>query len=435
MKVNFVNLFIISTILLGASFARAEDILSKASAFDLMKKNGFKWKQTELILKQAEALSGQAQAMLNPHVLVYSREQGGRLSQLQLGFTDPGNLNYYTFGATVLEGTYSLYDKSAVERLNAAQVNEKSSSALRDQYQLDLTYVMLVQYLNCQRLKRKLDLTEINLKKSQELFGLAKAKVEAGVGIELDLKRAEGLLEFQNLRKTDGETALSKAKQDLATTLGLAQLTGELLPLNYGKIKFELSTKVPEDRPDLKFARFSTDLAEALKKQIEGEKSIRLEVFSDLGLVGTQIIGGVDQAVTGFVGIQATFPLFDGHFISSQIQESEVRISQSQLQLRQTHLEADAQLKISSDQIRDSEKAVDTSNRQVSISEEELKLAEKRFRSGISSGLELSSAQTSLAGANDGHLDALFGYELAKINYFKATGTFDEYLKSEGQTP
>ena len=429
-----INLLCGLTLLFISRLAHGEEILSKTKAFELLKENGFRWKQTELILKQAEAQTGEARALTNPHVIGYSREQAGRLSELQLGFSDPG-LNYYTFGATVLEGSYQLYDKAAEGRLNAAQVNERSSGALRDQYQLDLIYVMLVQYINCQRLKKKLDLTEVNLKKSQELFSLAKAKVDAGVGIELDLKRAEGLLEYQNLRKTDSETAYSKARQDIATTLGLSEIKEEFYPLNFERIKAQLDSKVSDTRPDIKYAEFSTDLAEALKKQVEGQRSIRLEVFTDLGLVGTQIVGGEDQAFTGFVGIQATIPIFDGHFISAQIQESEVRISQSQLQSKQVHLEAEAQLKTASEQIRNSEKAVETSTKQVSISVEELRLAERRFRSGVSSGLELTSAQTSLSSANDGHLDALFGYELAKLNYYKATGSFDDYFKQEGGTP
>lgn len=78
-----------------------------------------------------------------------------------------------------------------------------------------MTYFVLVQYLNAQRLKKKLDITSITLDRDSRILELAKAKVSSGVGIALDLMRLRGLVEIDNLRQLDLKVSFEKAKRDL----------------------------------------------------------------------------------------------------------------------------------------------------------------------------------------------------------------------------
>ena len=104
----------------------------------------------------------------------------------------PGDLSIFSLGQTAVQGKFALVDSGSVARLNAAKENVKYNGELTKQYQSDLTYVMLAQFLNSQRLKRKLETIQTTLDRDAEIEKLADARVAAGVGLVLDLDESKG---------------------------------------------------------------------------------------------------------------------------------------------------------------------------------------------------------------------------------------------------
>ena len=62
------------------------------------------------------------------------------------------------------------------------------------------------------------------------------------------------------------------------------------------------------------------------------------------------------------------------------------------------------------------------------LAEQELEQAERRYRAGITNNLEVTDAQARLERARDNHIEALFNYNLQRINLGEAMGIIRSML-------
>ena len=58
----------------------------------------------------------------------------------------------------------------------------------------------------------------------------------------------------------------------------------------------------------------------------------------------------------------------------------------------------------------------------MTLSDSELTQARRRYEAGVASNLEVTDAQTRLERARDNRIDALFGYNVARIDLGRAMG-------------
>jgi outer membrane protein TolC len=108
-----------------------------------------------------------------------------------------------------------------------------------------------------------------------------------------------------------------------------------------------------------------------------------------------------------------------------------VKVETSTLQEKQLQLESETQVDVSLSQLTDAKAAVDVSLKQIEIAKKELEFSQKKMSSGSAGGLDVSNAQVNMANALDVNVQAVFSYEVAKVNYFRAVGDFDKYFALE----
>ncbi len=409
--------------------------LSKKSAYELLKKNSFKWRQTVQLPLEAGALKAQANAATagTPHVSLISREYVARINQIEFGFPDPGPLHLLTFGTTAFQLTMSILDASAKARLEAAINNERQSLENQKHYQTEITYVMLLMYLNVQRFKKKMENIQVSLNRDQEIMEIANVRVRMGHGLQVDILRAKGLIEKDNLRRLELSSSYRKARQELSTLLGLAKVEDDLEPLEIHSLLTPPSSeelmKSISHRSDVKSAVLMTEVTRNLFLQAEKETSPKLGLAGEIGIVGSHALGGSGTAVTGSAGIQLSVPLFDGGYFSGKTQEASAKNMEAQYQAGEVELEAKSQVRLACDQLNDARTALDGAKIYNELAGEELRLVKQRYFAGAVSGIELSTAQVNLTTAADADADAKFGYEAAKFGYFRATETFEDYFR------
>ena len=218
-------------LIFAGSTNHAEDLLTKKQAFQMMEKNGFKWKQTNLLTSEAEAKTMEASSAFQPHIGTAARTFLGRVNAAEYGLPDSQLPDYFLFASLLIQGQYTLFDASARARLEAAKLGEGLNRETKNQYKQELTYVMLLQYLNIQRLKRQLDTHEENIKRAEQLLRFAKTKAHIGAGIPLDIARAKSLLGSENLKKVMTYTKYMKSRQEMALLLGRQRVDEEFEPL------------------------------------------------------------------------------------------------------------------------------------------------------------------------------------------------------------
>lgn len=105
------------------------------------------------------------------------------------------------------------------------------------------------------------------------------------------------------------------------------------------------SISLAERRSDITALSHLVEAAKEVRNQMDDETHLKLSIMGEIGVVGTHVVGGVGNAVTGNLGIQITLPIFDGSFSSGRTQEASVKATKEELQYKQTNLEAKSQVK------------------------------------------------------------------------------------------
>ncbi len=407
------------------------EVLSKAKAFQILKTESPRWAQANLLTDLSQAQVEMAKAAQGVYLGLTSRQVYAKINQIQFGFEGAGALSFVSFGNTGLVGAYSLYDAYAKARFSLAEKNQIMNQAQRDQYQSDLTALMLLQYLNISRLEKKLTNCDLNIHRAEEIQKAAQMKFKVGGGLKLDELRAKNLLEYEKIKKLDIEAQLQKAKSDLAITLGQNETQFIVQPLKYSPIQSKIQINNIADRKDLLVSKRTIDLAQQNKIMADTEYLPKISMFGEAGISGATLVGGSNNALTGSVGAQLTMPIYDSGLAKSKRHEASINLLKAQLQDTQVEREAKMQIESARHQLENSKRAFELSESQIEASQKELELAQKRFQSGSTSGLEIANSQSNMAQSLELNIDALFGFEVSKLNLYKSLGRIEEYLKNE----
>ncbi|MCM0606819.1 MAG: TolC family protein [Xanthomonadaceae bacterium] len=413
----------------------AASTLTKLKALEQLKGRGLRWRQTEVLKLEADAKSSEAKSYKRLQLHFSAKEFLGKVNPLQYGLTIANDGNLIAVGTSGIEGGYLLFDQAISERIDAAESNQLYTHAQSESYQNDLISLMLVQYLNVQKMKLKTDMLSVSKKRANEVLKIASAKVNAGLGVKLDLMRAEALVAAEELKGIDAEMALAKAKQELATTLGQEQLNDDLEnlePILLDGDEMVRSISDPLDhRADLKALKQGVKATQLMVTAAKHDRWPKVLIYGSWGVfnAGTTPFGLAATSSNGLGGIAISMPIYTGGRLDGKEQEEAAKALKTELQESQLRLEAKSQIKLSLDQVRTTRAAVDVTNRKVKILNEELRLIQKKYQSGSGSGIEVTNTLVGVAETHDSNIDAIYGYELAKVGLFKNLGNFDEYFK------
>lgn len=425
--------FIIMASFLTPIAAGSESPLSKRKARELLVEKSYKWKQTDLPIADSEAKLDMAEGALSPQVSFFSREFILRTNQLLFGNTDVGPLNLIGLGSTGVQVAYDVWNKSSFIRLKAAQENLKLGRAMSSQFKNDLTFLMLLRYLNAQQAKKKIDMLEVTSQKDSELHHMAEVRLKTGFGIPLDVTRSEGLVEKDKLKKMEAELNYTSSLRELADLIGEVPAQTSLEPLTFKEIsigKLRAWQNRVFDKPAVKVAESTVVVMRQMKDQLDVENSPRVSVFGDVASVGVQPLGLIHEP-TGMVGVQLTVPLYSGGLNSGKIKEAAVKLNKAELDESQLKQEVKNEIELILQKIEFAERAVKATQKQIELSKKELEYAEKKIKLGSANNLELINAQTNYATILDMNVQAVFGYEAAKLAFFHAIADVEGYLESE----
>jgi hypothetical protein len=90
---------------------------------------------------------------------------------------------------------------------------------------------------------------------------------------------------------------------------------------------------------------------------------------------------------------------------------------------------ADLELRLALESLHSAESQVGVAERGLKLVRKELEQAQVRYTAGVGPGLEVTEAQTRLERSRRNHLDAVFNYNQALIDFGSATGTLDSVIE------
>lgn len=121
-------------------------------------------------------------------------------------------------------------------------------------------------------------------------------------------------------------------------------------------------------------------------------------------------------------GINFTLPIFQGFYVSAQVQRAEANVEQAEAEveiLKQSILLDVEQNYLS---LIEAENRIDAAKQLVIQAEENFNLATGRYKSGVGSATEITDAQVTLANAKTTNIQAIYDYLTALIRLKKSMG-------------
>jgi outer membrane protein TolC len=289
-------------------------------------------------------------------------------------------------------------------------------------------------YLNAQAAAALVDSTQSRVTLSQAFLKLANDQHDAGVATGLDVLRAKVQLADDQQALLVAKNTATQALLVLARTIGLnLGVPLELAqPLAFQPVN---PPQVPEamrlalaDRADY------LSLLRQRDEQRELQLASRARLFPQISVGGNY--GGDGRTlprITGVGALQGTlrFTIFDADRqgerteIASRVQRLNSQISDMRLQIEEDVREALLNLDSASNEVQ-------VANDGLTLAQQEVDLARVRFQAGAANSIEVTTAQDSLARAQQNQVAALTRYVDAKIALARALGgvekNYDRFL-------
>jgi outer membrane protein len=255
-----------------------------------------------------------------------------------------------------------------------------------------------------------------------------------GTAARFDLLRAQVEVKNREPGVIEAENNLAISIEDLKRVVGVDRSVEIVLAdtLAYQPIEIEEEMAVSEamaHRPEL----LSLDL------DVQGKQRLlaieKAGVFPIIGLYGQlqyqgqankgDPLGVFDKdsrAVSASAGLAMSIPLFDGFRTRGRVAQARAGLKHSEYQLEQARKGIRLEVSKAVRDLASLRKEYESQVATVDLAEEAYRIAETRFRSGLSTQLELTDAETALEYAKTNFAQTLYRYSVAAANLDRVLG-------------
>ena len=405
--------------------------LTLGAAIQFALKNNLSVRVADARVDQAEGTRERAKAALLPevtgHILV--NQQTVNLRALGLNFSFPGfalptvigPFDNYDFR---LYGSQTLVNRQATHALKAAD-DEKQSAALNYEDSRSLVVRQTAAlFLDGQAAQAEVESAESRVDTSRALEKLARDQHDQGLATGVDVLRAQVALERdqQNLlvARNQYQVALISLERYIGIRPGTPITLAE--PLEYHRLEIPDPDQILNDALRARADYRSLDAQR--KALIEQEKASHaryyptLQATGNYGAIGREIY---QLPATGLIQATLSIDIFDRDRngerkqLESQLKQLDDQIADLSRGIEQELRTAVLDLQSAEDQVRVTEQALD-------LAQKELSLATDRFRNGLTDNIEVITAQSSLAEAEEDRIEALARHADARMALARAMG-------------
>ncbi len=307
---------------------------------------------------------------------------------------------------------------------------EDTRQARSDEQTTRETVVNLVvdQYLQILRALATRDAARSRVALAQRLYEQATELQKTGIGLNIDTVRAN--VELQNERQNliDAETLTHTTTYGLAELLDLPrdqdlEVSDRLdfydLPVLDKEV---LLNQALESRPEIRSLNSQKRIAELTTDSAREQRLPQLD-FSGFWLYqGSRFNNGI-PAYTYALSLQ--FPLFTGGRIRAETARAKLEEQRVAEIRRQLEAQIVDQVKSALDQLTAARNSVEVANLGYKLAQEEVAQAQRRFQAGVTTNVEVITAQDALARASDNQIGALFQFNLSRASLAHATGEIE----------
>jgi len=392
-------------------------------------------------IKQAEARSAEARASLLPDVEGAVSEQSQTRNLKAFGFTFPnipilgysiptfvGPFDVFDARASV---TQSVFDFSSIRGYQAAKAAVEAVKADNRGTRDQVTDQVARAYLTGLRAQAALDTAQANVNLSDALLKLAQSTKAAGTGTGIEVTRAEVQLANDRQQLIVAGNGVERSHLELLKVIGLkldrrVDLSGALayVPVPNLDPARALAT-ARENRWELQAQQDREKSAKLSYSGVKFERLPSVAAFGDYGSSGSTLNNSVP---TRTYGASLRIPIFDGGRRDARRAESASQYRQEQIRSEDLRDQIELDVRLALESLRSADAEVKAAEDGWKLSENELAQAQRRYQAGVTNSIEVTDAQTRLQRARDNRINALYSYNVARIDLGTATGTIRSWL-------
>lgn len=414
--------------------------LSLGDAARLASHQSFSVQSAEQRVAEAEARVRQSRAALLPDVSANVLQSGRTFNSVTFGITlpsAPGQPPLFNPAGEVLGPVNTLdlrgrvqtniFDYSALARVRTAQTAVGAARADVGSAGDVAAGQAAIAYIRVLRGSAQLNARTADSTLARELLNIAQSQLEAGVGVALDVTRAQSQLAGVRAQLLAARNERDRAELDLRRSLNLTldaplELTDSLssaVPDDLALDEPTATARALRDRPDLRAAEEQLRAARQNVSAIRSERLPSLSAFGDNGVIG----GNANRLLPTYTyGIQLSLPIFDGFRREGRVQEQEAMTRE--LDVRRRDLEQQASLDVRGAllDLAAAREAVGVSRERLRLAEQEVAQARERFRAGVAGNADVVTASLTLNAARSQYVDVLTALQQSRVSLARAEG-------------
>ena len=394
-------------------------------------------------VQEAQARVSQAKSSLLPQIEAVPNWTSHTINSASFGFNFPaqpgqpplldpngqiiGPVKFYDFRG---QASQSLYDPAATQRVRAARANVTAASAdVATAAEQAATNAAAI-YVRSLRSDATLQARIADSALASDLLQIARDQLTAGVGVALDVTRAQSQLASSRSQIIVARNDRDRARLELRRALNIPLDT----PLELTD-SLDISTAAPaageeeavdlamRTRPDIRAA--DAQLA-AAQQQISAIRATRLPTVGVFGNDGPTGLGFNHLLNTYTYGVQVTWPVFEGGRREGQLQEQEAVTRDIDVRRRDLRQQVAVDVRGAMLDLNSAREQVAAARERQNLAEQEVTQARDRFRAGVAGNADVITALSSLNNARTAVIDALTAYQNARLSLARAEGTVSQ---------
>jgi outer membrane protein TolC len=320
-----------------------------------------------------------------------------------------------------------LLDMSKYQSWRAAQASTDAAGADVNAQAEGAAANAAATYVKAARAEAQLAARRADSTLAADLLRIARDQLQAGVGIALDVTRAESQLASVRAQIISARSDRDRALLELKRVTGMAadaplELADSLaaLPLEAQLPSANTAVDAAEkNRADVKALQAQEHAQALAAKAIKWERTPQLGLAVEQGVIGKNM----DRLLPTYTwGVQLSVGVFDGFRRESRLEEQVA--AQRETNARLKDLRAQSALEVNSALIdlRAAQEQVEAVQERLRLAEQEVSQAQDRFKAGVSGNADVITALLSLNQARTLRNDALAAYQSARVSLAKAMG-------------
>ena len=326
-----------------------------------------------------------------------------------------------------LTGSFDILNPQQLSALRAAHTGvDVAGFDYRTSIQVALTSVAQTYFTHLRDLHR-IPLLDDTVSRARQLLALAVNQLSAGVATQIDVTRAKSELAQAEQARLQQDTVVYQRELALKRLLNL-ETAGTLQLADFTVRRAAAGEYAAADEQAAYRQRADWLSAQkALERAKLDVRTARLERLPDLslagqyGYTGTEFDDGGKQ--TGwFAGAIVSVPVFNGLRTGADRRLALSRQRAQEYRLRDLELQISAEIRLALQDAGSRFRQIAVAETGLQLGQEELRLARVRFEQGVADNREVIDAQNTLALASDNYNEAIYQYNLSRLELARVRG-------------